>query len=84
MALSLQEFRNQKGLFFSAMNCRSFEGKKEEIYKILGRSNIMCLNETWFKSSLNTGMLNIPGRVMYRHDRHHKKAGGVAISVTAT
>ena len=83
MSFSLEDFRKQKGLVFSAMNCRSFEGKREQVYKILGRSNVLCLNETWLKSPLNTGMLNIPGRVLYRHDRTHKKAGGVAISVTS-
>ena len=82
MALSLEDFRKQKGLVFSAMNCRSFEGKKEETYKLLGRSNIMCLSETWLKSNLNTGMINIPGRVLFRQDRNYKNAGGVAISVT--
>ena len=59
MALSLKEFRTQKGLVFSAMNCRSFERRKEQTYKLLGRSNIMWISETWLTSSLNAGMLKM-------------------------
>ena len=68
------------------LNIRGIGSKKTQLLDLIDKSidckefDIILLSETWLTPFSST--LNIPGYTLYRHDRNHKKGGGVAILVS--
>ena len=46
--------------------------------------DIACISETWLKEDIPNDVVGISGYIMYRHDRSHKRGGGVAVYVRDT
>ena len=75
----------QHDIKFAHINIRSLRNKIHEIHTILSTHDIhvLSINETWLDDSISDATLQIPGYILYRHDRT-SRGGGVCFYVETT
>ena len=85
----LKNICGRKGGLIMHLNCRSINGKLDDVNDILDRAkpDMLVLTETWLDSSHHKGYLNFKGYKHLRKDRpqevkqKYKKVGGGGVAV---
>ena len=72
--------RFSKGTTLIHLNIRSLLPKLDELkfYLKNNKIQVLSLNETWLNSTVDNNEVEIPGFVLFRHDRPTDSHGGVA------
>ena len=79
MSFSIKKVVDQKGLKLMHLNVRSFYRKRHQFFRLFGDFDFITVSETWLHSGYNEGLLQWPGKTLFRTDRpktEAKKAGG--------
>jgi hypothetical protein len=68
------------------VNLRSINNKIDDFTTVLSHNNvdIACVSETWLTHDIPDDVINIQGYTTIRHDRNHKRGGGVAAFIKDT
>lgn len=66
---------------FMHINPGSLKPHLDEIRSLIADvdMHLLAVSETWFSDKINDNLVSIPGFHLIRHDRKHKRGGGVAI-----
>ena len=74
------QYASTKGLKFVHVNCRSLFNKLAQISILFSHYDIIFCSETWLSSNYTDGILEIPGKKLFRRDRNNR-GGGVCIYI---
>ena len=78
----MAEIFQKNGFKISHVNCRSLYRKLDQLTHFFDECDILCCTETWLNNNFTDGMVEIPGKNVFRMDRS-SRGGGVCIYVNS-